>query len=533
VAIPIYRETPLWSLIEISRLANPKRRRRFALPAHSKCVEDHMRRDDFDIIQEAPHTREDTREFLDLLDRLHAHPMRECRELFDNETELWVARAPGRLDLMGGIADYSGSLVLELPIAEAAFVALQRDVSRTIRIVTLTSTESRDAVFEMSLDNFERDGAPVDYDEARKVFQGPTHWAAYVAGAFLVLMRERGVRFQHGARILLGSKVPEGMGVSSSAAVEVAAMSAVATAFGLELAPRDLALLCQKVENSVAGAPCGVMDQMTAVSGVEGKLLALLCQPAEIQETIDLPDDLAVWGVESGERHSIRDADYASVRAGAFMGYRIIAEVAGLKTDSVDGVARVEDGIWGGYLANVTPFEFENSYVEHIPERLAGADFLNQYGGTTDEVARVDPERDYAVLKPTSHPVYEHARVRTFVGLLRGPASARRNKQLGKLMYQSHASYSECGLGSAGTDLLVNLVRESGGRSGLYGAKITGGGSGGTVAILGARNAEAAVRQVAARYEAVMHYNPYVFTGSSPGSAGFAHLRVRSETAKI
>jgi galactokinase len=56
--------------------------------------------------------RADTREFLALLDNLHAHPARECRELFDNDAELWVARAPGRLDVMGGIADYSGSLVL-------------------------------------------------------------------------------------------------------------------------------------------------------------------------------------------------------------------------------------------------------------------------------------------------------------------------------------------------------------------------------------------------------------------------------------
>ena len=95
--------------------------------------------------------RADTREFLTLLDNLSAHPMQECRELFDSETDLFVTRAPGRLDLMGGIADYSGSLVLELPIAEAAFVALQRDTSRKIRIVTLTNDRRREAAFEMSL----------------------------------------------------------------------------------------------------------------------------------------------------------------------------------------------------------------------------------------------------------------------------------------------------------------------------------------------------------------------------------------------
>lgn len=491
-----------------------------------------MQPDRGEVIEEQPHTRADTREFLALLENLHAHPMRECRELFDNEPDLFVTRAPGRLDLIGGIADYSGSLVLELPIAEAAFVALQRDVSRKIRIVTLTNDRSREAAFEMPLDDLEVDGVPIEYDEARRRFQADANgpWAAYVAGAFLVLMRERGMRFTNGARMLLASNVAEGKGVSSSAAIEVAAMSAITAAFGIELAPRDLALLCQKVENAVVGAACGVMDQMTAVCGVTGELLALLCQPAEIQETIALPEDLAVWGVESGERHSVRGEDYGSVRAGAFMGYRIIADVAKLKVNATHGVAKVDDGVWHGYLANVSALEFESSYAEHIPERISGGEFLARYGGTTDAVTQVNPERVYAVLKPTAHAVYEHSRVRAFADLLREPASGKRNQRLGQLMYQSHASYSACGLYSAGTDLLVKLVRDTGARGGLYGAKITGGGSGGTVAVLGARNAEAAVRRVAANYEQATSYRPYVFAGSSPGSAAFGHLRIRRDS---
>ena len=68
---------------------------------------------------------------------------------------------------------------------------------------------------------------------------------------------------------------------------------------------------------------------------------------------------------------------------------------------------------------------------------------------------------------------------------------------LGKLMYESHASYSACGLGSQGTDLLVEMVKTAGVDRGLFGAKITGGGSGGTVAVLGDRKAEMSVRDVA------------------------------------
>src|ERR1051325_5885746 len=119
---------------------------------------------------------------------------------FDPEAELTITRAPGRLDVMGGIADYSGSLVLELPIAEATLVALQKDEARRISIVSLIHDEA--LRFEMPLADLERDGAPTQYDEARAYFSSNV-WAAYVAGAFLVLARERGIPFSHGARLLI------------------------------------------------------------------------------------------------------------------------------------------------------------------------------------------------------------------------------------------------------------------------------------------------------------------------------------------
>jgi len=480
-----------------------------------------------ELVKENIQHRADTQDFLALLAGLPDHPQRDCRELFDKNKQIWITRAPGRLDVMGGIADYSGSLVLEWPIAEAAFVALQRDSSRRVRIITLADDNAREPVFDLSLDNLEHGGAPIQYDEALALFNNDPsrHWAAYLAGAFLVLMRERGARFSEGARILLGANVPEGKGVSSSAAIEVATMSAIAAGFGIDLAARDLAVLCQKVENEIAGAPCGVMDQMTSACGHERELLALRCQPAEIEEFISPPGDLCVWGIESGERHSVRGEDYGSVRTGAFMGYRMIANAAGLAANvEEDGVAHIADEKWHGYLANVSACEFETFYSSGIPDRMAGAEFLERYGGTTDKVTRVESKRIYPVLKPTAHAVYENSRVRSFAKLLRDPASCKRNQQLGELMYESHASYSACGLGSLGTDLLVNLVGDLGARNGLYGAKITGGGSGGTVAVLGSKNAEAAVRHIAASYEQEMGYRPYIFAGSSPGSASWGHL---------
>src|SRR5689334_18208927 len=158
---------------------------------------------------------------------------------FDPQAELTITRAPGRLDVMGGIADYSGSLVLELPIAEATLVALQRTDDRLVRIVSLSADFALD--FEMSLADFENDGGPVSYEIARERFQADAanQWAAYVAGAFLVLMRERQVSFSEGARILISSSVPWGKGVSSSAALEVATIQAIAEGFDLSIEARE------------------------------------------------------------------------------------------------------------------------------------------------------------------------------------------------------------------------------------------------------------------------------------------------------
>ncbi len=489
------------------------------------------------IVHNSTHKLPDVDAFVESLQTLDQHPVAEARTLFDASQEIIVARAPGRLDVMGGIADYSGSLVLQLPIREAALVALQRAASpngaRMLRVVSIGAEgNDRAASFEMSLEAFERDGQLIDYVAAHEMFarDAARGWAAYIAGAFLVLMRERGAQFPHGARMLIHSRVPEGKGVSSSAAIEVAVMRAVAIGFGVEIAPRELALLCQTGENRIVGAPCGVMDQMTAACGEEGELLALLCQPAELLGTVALPRGVAVWGIDSGVRHSVGGGDYTSVRVGAFMGYRMIAEMAGLSTSegTLPGQLHIADTNWRGYLANLSPSEFEQFYREHLPERMRGEEFLMRYQGTTDAVTRVEPERVYAVRAPTAHPVYENFRVRAFAELLKGEVSERQTELLGELMYQSHASYSACGLDSTATDAIVERVRAVGRAQGLFGAKITGGGSGGTVAVLGRHNAGgAAIAEIAEEHARETGRPVSVFSGSSPGAAAFGHVLLK------
>jgi len=272
------------------------------------------------------------------------------------------------------------------------------------------------------------------------------------------------------------------------------------------------------------------MDQMTAVSGEADKLLALLCQPANLQGTISIPEAMSIWGLDSGIPHSVSANEYSSVRVGAFMGYRIIADKAGLvaTTTPAKGHVIIDDPEWDGYLANVGPSEFENRYISALPDVISGSEFITKYKGTTDSVTQVDPDRTYRVRTATAHPVYEHFRVSRFAELLGGTLDDPSLGKLGELMYESNASYSDCGLGSTGTDILIDLIKKAGPGNGLYGARVTGGGSGGTVAVLGQPSAEAAVQHVADQYAEITGHQPHIFRGSSPGAARFGHLRLRA-----
>jgi galactokinase len=435
---------------------------------------------------------------------------------------LFVARAPGRLDVMGGIADYSGSLVLELPTREGAFAAVQLGGPRGVHLLSVDPSTQAARYVELDPDFVHE----ATYDEARAYFAGDpaTHWAAYVGGLLLVLRRELGVTLGRSVRILVASSVPEGKGVSSSAAVEVATLCAALATFGLRLEASEVAALAQKAENLVAGAPCGIMDQLTAAAGVEGRLLELLCQPAVLRGSVAVPPDLELFGLDSGVRHAVIGADYAAVRVAAFMGYRIIAEQLGFASRISNGLAGIEDPKLGGYLANLTPAELDE-HRSALPVELSGASFLARYGATTDAVTRVDASKSYPVRAATEHPVLEHARVQRFRELLSRPASEVSALELGALMAAAHASYSACGLGSAATDEVVRLVAEEGSGA-LLGAKITGGGSGGTVAVLGRAGSLAAVERVQERYFASTGRRAHLFRGSSPGALAFGAYRL-------
>ncbi len=399
------------------------------------------------------------------------------------------ASAPGRLDVMGGIADYSGSLVLQLPLDRRTTADVELRSDEQIEIHSMRGTSESRA--HIALDDFL--GASAQAIAARFPAGTERHWAAYPLGVAHALFARTNVRPQ-GFTLRLTSIVPEGKGVSSSAAIEVASLAALSSAFDAGLSREQIAHAAQWAENHAAGAPCGIMDQMTSACGRRDHLLRLRCQPAIIEDQIPIPEGYRFFGIDSGIRHAVTGADYGTVRTAAFMGLRILG-----------------DDRLGGYLANLRPAELDES---SLPERMLGSDFLAKYGRIADTVTHVNAATTYPVRVATKHPVYENARVEHFAELLAElPANGHAASEMGELMYESHASYSACGLGSEGTDRLVEMVRTRG----LFGAKITGGGSGGTVAVFARASEEDVVRAIAADYERETGRPAEVFAGSSEG----------------
>lgn len=446
--------------------------------------------------------------------------------------DVGVARAPGRLDLMGGNDDYTGGLVFECTIAEATFVAAQaRPPSDAPEIVIRNrQLAPEDVVVPASVLAADNVGAAALASYLTSAFP-ESRWPLYVVGVLLWLQMRYPDRMFSGGRglsLLVWSEVPLNRGVSSSASVEVASMKAAAHAFGVELSGEKLATACQWVENEVCSSACGLMDQMAVTLGEP--FLAMRCQPATICAAPPLPADLTVFGLDSGVSHEVSGIEYEAARAAAFMGYKIICAMEGLRVteDKSGEIARFTDSRFNGYLSNLSPSEFARRFEDALPAIMTGREFTEKYGAHVDPATAMLPDYSYRVRANTKYAVLENHRVTLFSQLLRGCNAAGASEdiycQLGELMYESHDAYTECGLGSTATSQIVDLVRNLGPASGLFGAKITGGGAGGTVSVLGLRSAkEAFQHKVVGEYTKLRNLSesPHVFVGSSPGADAF------------
>ncbi len=433
-----------------------------------------------------------------------------------NKRPVWVARVPARLDVMGGIADYSGANVCEGTLGQGILVAVQPRLDRLLRIRSI-SLEPRNLPAEtyLPLDLLEARGKPVSYDEVRVLVRDNplAAWAAYAGGSLFALIKEEKLRLRRGFDLLLLSAVPMNAGIASSAAVEMGTLCAFDACLGLGLGAARIARLGQIAENRVVGAPCGIMDQIAIASGRRGQLVHVLCRPGSVVGTVAIPEGTGFVGINSMVRHSVAAAPYGDVRIGAFMGKRILN---GLRAEK--GLPPV------AHLAEISDGELK-SMERHLPEALKGAEFLARHRTHGDAATKIRPAITYRIRGPVRHAVQENERVLRFIAALRAAARGDASGCIaaGREMYAAHESYrDECRLSVPEVDALVAAVRRRGVKRGLYGAKITGGGAGGTVAVFGRlaalkKHVPAIAKEHARRFGVL----PETYWGTSPGAFEF------------
>ena len=449
--------------------------------------------------------------------------VRKSGTFFSQAEPVYICRAPGRLDLMGGNVDYTGGLVFQATIREATWAAAQ--ALEDGRIIFWNPQMER----EGWQDRIEFDLAALTDEETVRglVNQTPqVRWTAYVLGIFYLLRCKYPQRVHSGCSVYIESDVPLNKGVSSSAAIEVAVMKAVSAAYGIPLAGVELAELCQWVENVIAESACGIMDQAASVLGNENHVLPLVCQPCSPKPLVKLPLGLRCWGIDSGVRHAVTGVEYEAARAGAFAGYRMICDREGLafSFDNSGRIPRYVESRWNGYISNIPPSIFRSRYENDLPLMISWAKIQASGKTHVDPYTTIRPEVNYKVRACTRYAIEENQRIELFVDLARGAReepSDNTFRLMGDLMFQSHWSYTECGLGCDATDQLVELVRAECSEGNLFGAKVTGGGGGGTVAVLGLKDGEEAFLRVVRKYAKIRGSEPYVFEGSSMGADRF------------
>ncbi len=438
---------------------------------------------------------------------------------FAPERLVWAARAPGRLDVMGGNVDYTGGMVLQGLLRESVWVAAQRRTDDVVRILNPGAAEfGWETRFEVQASELRN---PESVRALCAVREG-SRWGCYVLGAAYFLKRFHGCDGLGGLDLFIASDLPPNKGVSSSAALGVAALKAASAAWDVSLDGVALATAGQWVENVVAGAACGIMDQAAIVLGKENHLLPMLCQPCTPFAPVTLPAGVRIWGIDSMAPRATTGKTYEVARAAAFMGYKLICQRDGIDVTREEDaeIPRWTDARWNGYLSNLAPSEFRARYERWLPESIRGDEFLARAGQHVDPFTKIAPDIEYPVRAAVRYAAEENLRVQMVRTLLEAAARSGSDNSLrlvGEILCQSHVAYGECGLGSTACDELVSRAM----KAGFAGAKMTGGGGGGVVAILGRTEDERDVYAIADEYGAERGAMPHIFEGSSSGVNAF------------
>ncbi|MEF1200711.1 galactokinase, partial [Vibrio owensii] len=348
--------------------------------------------------------------------------------------------------------DYNDGFVLPCAINYQTVVAAAKRDDNLVRVVS-----------------FDYGNAVDEFDISQDItFQADKMWVNYIRGVVKCLL-DRGYYFT-GADISVSGNVPQGAGLSSSAALEVVIGQTFKVLFNLEISQTEIALNGQQAENEFVGCNCGIMDQMISAEGLENHAMLLDCRSLET-ELVSMPADMAVVIINSNKKRGLVDSEYNTRRQQC----EEAARTFGVKA-----------------LRDVTIEQFNEKVYE-----------LNEI-----------------VAKRARHVITENNRTVEAAKALR----SHNIKRMSELMAQSHASMrDDFDITVKEIDTLVEMVKNVIGEQG--GVRMTGGGFGGCVVALVPQTLVDEVKAtVESKYEAATGLKESIYVCQAKEGAGLVEV---------
>ncbi len=435
----------------------------------------------------------------ELLDR----STNELAAEFDPQRPSYSARAPGSLDVMGGIAETTGTAACRATLRAGAAVLVQpRPFDRQVQIFSFDELDAhRPFTLRLPLDTIS------DNDSAtlRSALERPGRaWAASVIGVMHVLHEARYVDWREprwaGFNIAMMNRVPAGRGGEEGAAMRVAAVLAFAEVVGQTFEPTIVAYLAARAaEIEVTAAP----QRSPTIAAAFADRRLVVCWSDTIK-LLPLPSKVRLIALDSG---AAQPAAMAIVHRGdraAAIAYELILDKM-RQLGRAAGREMISDPM-RGQLGKLDAEDYKRFFRPYLPEWLEGR-------AAPTSVNSISPTERYPVRFAADHHVLEPRRVREFVHSLEEASTAepgtreagRWLDRAGHLMYASNHSYENDAMtSSTETSLLVSLARARE-KAGIYGARTVGNGAAeGVVLILAdeSESVDAAIAEVQGEYEA-------------------------------
>ena len=367
----------------------------------------------------------------------------------------WVTVAPGRVNLIGEHTDYNDGFVL--PMAIERYVVLAADPSPARAGKGGSGSYSLCSMTSGKTQSWPADGAPPG---------GKGDWTSYVWGV-LDLCQQRALKTGP-LDIVVHSTVPVGGGLSSSAALEVAAATLVEAVTGHRLDPVEKALLCQQAEHEYAGVPCGIMDQFTSILARENHALLLDCRSRTTTPVAMSDPAVTVLIINTNIRHKLAESEYAKRRSQCEAAARAL------------GVAALRD-------ASLGALEAARARMDSVPFRRA------------------------------RHVISENERTLQTAKAIQASDWSK----VGQLMYASHTSLREdYEVSCPELDTVVEIAHAIGAAGGVIGCRMTGGGFGGcAVSLVQTEAVQRITRKLEELYEKRTGRQPAIFSSRPAGGA--------------